>query len=258
MRSLNILIADDDDQNQAMMKLILNRQGHSVKSAWSGIATVDAVKSEKFDLVFMDVHMPEMDGIEATRQIRKWENNQSHIPIVILTGSVPQGKTDEYKKAGADTYLFKPFDIKRISFLVQMIADESETSFHSENKQNIEKSIDEKILLDSENTILRFNNDTNLYVANLDEFIKSLPDRLANLHRAIRDRKWVELYTYTHNLKGVAANFGANQLASLAGDLEKYSQDKKYKLSLITIQKMNENSVLLANEADRIIIQLKS
>ena len=76
MRILNILIADDEAQNQAMMKLILSRQGHNVKSTWDGTTTLEAVKTESFDLVFMDVHMPEMDGIETTRQIRKWENNK--------------------------------------------------------------------------------------------------------------------------------------------------------------------------------------
>jgi len=69
-----------------------------------------------------------MDGLEATRQIRSWENNKKHVPIVILSGSVPQNITEEYKKAGADSFLLKPFDVKRISLLVELIAGDSESS----------------------------------------------------------------------------------------------------------------------------------
>ena len=110
MRILNILIAEDDDQNQAMMKLILVRQGHKVKSAWNGLLALEAVKKENFDLIFMDVQMPQMDGLEATRQIRIWENKKVHTTIVIITGSVPQNITEEYKSVGADTFILKPFD----------------------------------------------------------------------------------------------------------------------------------------------------
>ncbi len=258
MRALNILIADDDDQNQAMMKLILSRQGHNVKSSWTGVNALEAVKSEKFDLVFMDIHMPEMDGLEATRQIRKWENKKQHIPIVILTGSVPENKTEEYKNAGADTFLFKPFDIKRISMLIQIIAEETDINFQIDNQQIIVSSETELQLLDYENSMIRFNNDTKLYCDNLAEFIQSLPGRFEKIESALKERHWNELFTFAHNLKGVAANFGANQLSRLAKELEVYSQGSKFRLAKRTIREMNQNRILLTKAANTIIDQQHS
>ncbi|MCX6083167.1 MAG: response regulator [Chloroflexi bacterium] len=255
MRSLNILIAEDDDQNQAMMKLILSRQGHKVKSAWNGLSAVEAVKSEIFDLIFMDVRMPEMDGLEATRQIRLWEDNKKHIPIVILTGSVSENITEEYKNAGADTYILKPFDIKRISLLVEIIASESETDFPKENTL-VSTTIETEIqLLDIQNSIIRFNNDTRFYIDNLHEFLESLPSRLENLDGALKSRNWNDLSTYAHNLKGVASNFGADQLAFLAGSLDKYSQDHKLRQASKTVREIHRNTTLLTEKATKMIDQ---
>ena len=248
MRTLNILVAEDDDQNQSMMKLILSRQGHNVKSAWNGFAALAAVKSENIDLIFMDVHMPEMDGLEATRQIRLWENNKKHVPIVILSGSVPHNITDEYKKAGADTYVLKPFDVKRISLLVELIAGDSESTILNESNQYSEEIISTMQILDIQDALPRFNNEYNFYFENRSEFIQSLPERLNNLDQGLSSRNWGELNNHAHNLKGVAANYGAKQLSFLSARLEEYSQLQKIKLCGKLLQEIHQaNFALLKN-----------
>ncbi len=255
MRILNILVAEDDDQNQAMMRLLLSRYGHKVKSAWNGMQAVDAVKSGTYDLVFMDLHMPEMDGLEAIRKIREWENNEKHTPIVILTGSNPTDISDEYKKAGADTFITKPFDVKRINLLVNIIADQSETQLEQESQLYSNNTLAGAHLLDVQSAMPRFNNDTTLYRENLKEFLLSLPIRVEKLESALGAQNWDELSLLAHNLKGVAANFGANQLSMLAFQLDEYSRRHQLKSATSTYHEIHQNIQIVLDMGKKIIEQ---
>src|SRR5688500_19494956 len=84
---LKILVVDDDILNQRMMQLLLMREGHHVDLASNGLEAFEAIKIQKYDVVFMDLQMPVMDGIEASRHIRTWENGGQHTFIVALTAS---------------------------------------------------------------------------------------------------------------------------------------------------------------------------
>ena len=258
MRSMNILIAEDDDQNQAMMKLMLVRQGHTVQSAWNGRAAVEAVKNSHFDLVFMDIQMPEMDGLEATREIRRWENNQRHVPIVILTGSIPEKIKVEYKNAGADTFLLKPFDVKRIAMLVEIFEGEPDSGLQMVSQSKAEVKTPELPLLDMDESLLRFNNDKNFYLENLREFIQSLPGRLEKINHSLEERKWHDLATFAHNLKGVSANFGARQLSALASRLDDYSDHEYLDLVIKTTQDISTNIARLTERANDLFIEQDS
>ena len=245
MRILNILVAEDDDQNQSMMKLILSRQGHNIKSAWNGNEAIAAVQFGDIDLVFMDVHMPEMDGLETTRQIRLWENNKKHVPIVILSGSVPNNITDEYKKAGADTFILKPFDVKKISLLVELIAGNTESNVASELNSTSEETIANLPILEVQDALPRFGDDYKFYIDNLSEYINSLPERLSKLDRGLSTRNWNDLNNVAHNLKGVSANYGAKKISYLAGQLEESSQQQKIKPSGKLLQEIHQANFAL-------------
>jgi CheY-like chemotaxis protein len=255
MRILNILVAEDDDQNQAMMKLLLSRSGHKVKSAWNGVEALEAVKSGSFDLVFMDVHMPEMDGLETTRQIRQWENNEKHIPIVILTGSVTESITNDYKKAGADTFTTKPFDIKKINLLVNIIADQTETQLEQESQLYSTDTLAGAQILDLQSALIRFSGDMVIYKDNLSEFLQSLPARLISLDNALQAGNWDELSLLAHNLKGVAANFGASQLSMLAFQLDEFSRRHQAKSAIIAYHEIDLNVHIVMEMGAKILEQ---
>src|SRR5512143_3474386 len=119
---LRILVVDDDELNRRMMKILLTREGHHVDLASNGMEALDAVKYQKFDIVFMDLQMPTIDGIESSRRIREWENGGMHTFIVALTASYLPEEGQKLFEAGIDNYIAKPFEIEHIQRMLQLIS----------------------------------------------------------------------------------------------------------------------------------------
>ena len=89
---------------------VLKKAGHRVDLAGDGVEAVEAVRSRHYDLVLMDVQMPEMDGVEATRRIRALDGERSRIPIIAMTANAMQGDRESYLAAGMDDYVSKPIE----------------------------------------------------------------------------------------------------------------------------------------------------
>ena len=113
----SVLMVDDDPTSQKVGKAILEHYGCRVEVSGSGHEAVAAFARQKYDMIFMDCHMPEMDGYEATRVIREMENKNrgnveaSRVPIVALTGDATEGDRERCLQAGMDDYLSKPVNI---------------------------------------------------------------------------------------------------------------------------------------------------
>jgi len=117
--SLKILVVDDDELSRRLMRVILTQEGHRVEAAANGLEAIEAVKQNKFDIVFMDLHMPDMDGMESSRQIRAWENGDSHTFIVALTASYLPEIGQALFDAGMDNYISKPFEVAQVQRLLK-------------------------------------------------------------------------------------------------------------------------------------------
>ena len=110
---MRILLAEDNVVNQVVATKMLQKMGHSVKVAVNGRQALEKVKSESIDLIFMDGHMPEMDGIAATRAIREWERARgTHIPIIAMTAMALNSDREVCLRAGMDAFIPKPIDMK--------------------------------------------------------------------------------------------------------------------------------------------------
>ena len=123
--SLKILVADDDPLGRRLMNLILTNEGHRVDVAANGLEALEAVKHTQFDIVFMDLHMPDMDGMEASRQIRAWENGNSHTFIVALTASYLPEIGQALFDSGMDNYISKPLDAAQLQRLLKYSSPDS-------------------------------------------------------------------------------------------------------------------------------------
>jgi CheY-like chemotaxis protein/HPt (histidine-containing phosphotransfer) domain-containing protein len=107
-RKLRVLIVEDNRVNQQYARALLEKAGHFVEIADNGHKAVDAVRRDDFDVVLMDIQMPELDGVQATQQIRKLPMPKSVIPIIAMTAHVMKGAREEYLAAGMDDYIAKP------------------------------------------------------------------------------------------------------------------------------------------------------
>ena len=111
--TLSILVAEDNAINQRLIRHLLEARGHRVAMAGDGVAALAAWRASPYDLILMDVQMPQMDGIEATRHIRAGERSTgSHVPIVALTANAMKGDSDKCLEAGMDAYISKPIRIE--------------------------------------------------------------------------------------------------------------------------------------------------
>ncbi len=114
-RALRILVAEDNSINQKLAVALLNKMGHEITLACDGREACELWSHGKFDLIFMDVQMPEMDGTEATARIRAMEKKTgAHIPIIAMTAYAMSGDRDRYLDSGMDDYVSKPVSYKRV------------------------------------------------------------------------------------------------------------------------------------------------
>ncbi len=116
---LKILVVDDDMLNRRLMQILLTREGYQVDVAANGLEAFDAIKYQQFDIVFMDLRMPVMDGLEASRRIREWEDGGKHTFIVALTASYLPEEGSQLFEAGIDNYVSKPFQMEHIQRLLK-------------------------------------------------------------------------------------------------------------------------------------------
>lgn len=121
-QSLRILLAEDNHVNQKLASRVLEKMGHSIKIAENGQIALDLFKNDAFDLILMDVMMPEMDGLTATRCIREMEKIQNeHIPIIALTANAIKGDKEECLLAGMDGYVAKPLRINELKHVISQV-----------------------------------------------------------------------------------------------------------------------------------------
>ncbi len=107
-QGLRVLLAEDNAVNQRVASRMLEKAGHRVTVAVNGLEALAAVQSETFDVVLMDVQMPELDGLQATGRIRAWEVDGEHLPIIAMTAHAMSGDRDRCMEAGMDDYISKP------------------------------------------------------------------------------------------------------------------------------------------------------
>jgi CheY-like chemotaxis protein len=124
--ALSILLAEDNRLNQILAVELLERRGHSVTVAGSGVEALEKLKAKRFDVVLMDVRMPEMDGVEATRRIREGEAGEGsrRVPVVALTAHALTGDRERFLAAGMDDYVAKPIDLEELDEVLRRIAAE--------------------------------------------------------------------------------------------------------------------------------------
>jgi CheY-like chemotaxis protein len=118
---MKILIAEDDPTNQKIARIWLSREGHSITIVPDGQSCVDRYRSERFDVIFMDISMPIMGGVEATIEIRHYETDNCfpRTPIIAVTASAMAGDREYFLASGMDDYVSKPYRPQELDVILQ-------------------------------------------------------------------------------------------------------------------------------------------
>ena len=118
--SLCVLVAEDNMINQKLIKVVLENMGLKVTLASDGEQAYNAYQNNKYDMVFMDIQMPVMGGVESTHKILAYEkeHNLTHVPIIALTANALPGDREKYISEGMDDYATKPLDVKALEKLI--------------------------------------------------------------------------------------------------------------------------------------------
>jgi CheY-like chemotaxis protein len=119
---LQILLAEDNIPNQRIIAIVLKNLGCEVESVTTGREALEAMDHKRFDLVLMDIRMPEMDGIEATRLARSRQANGVQLPIYALTAGIPEDERQMCINAGMDGFVSKPVDRNEVAALLAQLA----------------------------------------------------------------------------------------------------------------------------------------
>ncbi len=223
-----ILVADDNITNQQVAVGILTKLGVRAEVAANGIEAVKALEMLPYDLVLMDVQMPEMDGLDATRTIRDPQSRvlNHQITIVAMTAHAMQRDREKCKQAGMDDYLTKPIEVPAlVAVLEKWLKPKGEVSQPAaiEPKEKaVPSSHEEKLaVFDRAAFMSRVMNDEELARVVLDGFLRELPDQITQLknHLAAGNTRLVE--QQAHNIKGACATVGGEALRAVAWALEK-------------------------------------
>ncbi len=243
-----IFLVDDDELSRRMMGLLLSEKGYNYDTASNGIEAVEAVQSNSYGIVLMDIQMPLMDGFEATKKIREWEEQNQHVPIVALTAMLLDDEIQRCMSAGMDDCIAKPFNTE---ILFQLISAYVSGSGGSDGLTGLHKTAvaDKLEVLDIQEALPRFSGDIEFYRDFLNEFIENLPERVKQLRMAFLSGSLKVLADRAHNLKGISASMGAKQIAYLSQVLDQKSQDGDLAMTKGALEELEQHIHLFQDEA---------
>jgi PAS domain S-box-containing protein len=223
-----ILLAEDNPVNQKLAVILLQKAGYAVDLVENGRLAVEAVEKKPYNLVLMDVQMPEMDGFEATQRIRKHEADQRHTPIVAMTAHAMSGDRERCLAAGMDDYLTKPLDPQNVLNAIERWLTTPQPPTVATKAPALDPAT-VSLPATAQSAILaelmpRFGNDRTFLLEMLGEFVEHIQERAQALRRAAEQQNASELTHLAHSLKGAAANFNAEPLTTLAATLEQQAK----------------------------------
>ena len=238
-----ILLAEDNVVNQRVAVRLLQKQGHTVSVVENGRKALQRLEQERFDLVLMDVQMPEMDGLEATAAIRTQEKTTGqHLPIIAMTAHAMAGDRERCLEAGMDGYVSKPIQPQTLfdtisSIVAKLSAKASRRrasdSYNSSPHQNHDRGEEQTPGMSSAATrphrseifnhdemLNRLGDDLDLVTELIELFLEESPKLLADVQSAVQRRDAKAIERTAHRLKGSAGNFGMNEAVATALRLE--------------------------------------
>ncbi|MCB9195831.1 MAG: response regulator [Flavobacteriales bacterium] len=224
LRNKRILIADDELFNRKLLFSMLKDKQVLLTEVEDGRMAVQEVKSGQYDVVLMDVRMPEMNGIEATKKIRKInDHSKKDIPIIALTAAVTEEDKENYFHSGMNGFVPKPFKEEQlINALFEVFGNQTPLSGHSSNSYEREISeLTEMITTVNFDELKRLSDaDHNFYRDMLETFIDGAKEGLEKLKSDFIDEQFNKMADHAHKISAPAKHLGADKLYMILKNIE--------------------------------------
>ena len=243
-RRVRILLAEDNVINQKVAISILGKLGYSADAVANGQEAVKALEIIPYDIVLMDCQMPEMDGYEASGEIRNPESKvlNHNVPVIAMTASAMKGDREKCLEAGMDDYLSKPVKPQELIDTIEKWLTEPDVSQPDKTIQET-KPVEE--VFEKADLIDRLMGDEELAKEILEGFMEDVPLKVAALKKAIDDSDAESVRQEAHSLKGASANVGAPVLREVAYQIEVAGKENDLEKAESHIPNLNEQFEML-------------
>ena len=213
-------------------RAILNKAGYSVGSAYHGKEAIRALSRESYDVVLMDIQMPEMDGFECTGIIRN-KNSQvfnHNVPIIAMTGNITAEDRKHCIEKGMDDFIGKPVQKEKLIAIIDKY-------IYRTKVEEIEAQIDspEKKVFNYENLLRQLSGDEELLIDLMNSFLNITPLQVNELKKAVNDKDIALVARKSHSIKGAFATAEAHSLMNTALEIEKIANSKKYDWEILLL-----------------------
>jgi CheY-like chemotaxis protein len=210
----SVLVAEDVELNQFLAKQIMQSWGFEVTIADNGRKAIEALEQQNFDLILMDIQMPEIDGINATKHIRQLQDaKKSSIPIIALTANALKGDSEIYLKAGMNDYLSKPFTEENLFAVIKRnLPAQAVATFAAAPEdvtpQEAINAANDACLYDLSMIRSVSGGDETFIKKMVQLFIETVPPGLTDLHNALLKQEWQRIGKIAHKLKSTIDSMG--------------------------------------------------
>ena len=223
---INVLIVEDTEINRIILTRLLKSKSFNVENCRNGLEALKALETKDFDIILMDVEMPEMDGLTATRRIREMEvKSGKHVPIIAITA---KREPEECFKAGMDAYVPKLISGKELFSTIFKFHEKYRTSGRNEKFDMIENlKLEQLPIFDKDKVLDNLMGDTDLLNELVGMFSLELPDFSTKINKHFQEGNLAEVRKVSHQLKGAAGFSGARRIERIAQEIQHISEDDK-------------------------------
>ncbi|MCS6989760.1 MAG: PAS domain S-box protein [Chloroherpetonaceae bacterium] len=231
-KKLSILLAEDHLVNQKLMIAMLGKLGYEPDIANNGIEVLEKLKEKRYDIILMDIQMPEMDGVEATERIIAEHPPETRPKIIAVTAHALKGDREKYLALGMDDYLSKPVSIEAIKGMLEKWGGETPDEERKGESSNSRFS-NALLNLDTIAMLRELSQSTETSVLHelVDIFSRNAPFQLEQLNAAIKTEDYKTLKDVAHALKGACMNVGATRMSSICVAIEQAAQSQAFDLA---------------------------
>jgi PAS domain S-box-containing protein len=224
---LRVLVAEDNVVNQNVMLLLLERMGYRADLVADGVEVLEALQRQHYDLILMDVQMPKLDGLEATRRIRSQFHSRDRPRIIAMTASALHGDREKCLEAGMDEYVSKPVRAEELQTVIAGSGYASEDTLfpNDSSPSTVDPTRTREDILSRLALLQSSEHQSNLSSELVQTFLSNAPQRLADLSVAAEALDSDALERAAHTLRGASISIGANRLAELLLEYESIARN---------------------------------